>query len=152
MKLSDYFASVVRTVVPILVGAVISFLVRNGIDVSWLNEGEVSAWLTPVAIATYYGIVRAAEKKYPLAGWFLGLAKQPGYSDAPPPAPAPTDDPAYPSGPVFVNDHLEEGVEREITDGDDHHVPGDLLRLHEELEEMGLTPAAFAALFPEEKK
>ena len=92
--MQDYFASLIRTAVPVAVGALISWLAQRGLN---LDGAEISGWLTPLSIAAYYAAIRAAEKKYPSVGWLLGLAKQPGYSNAPPPAPAPADNPAFPA-------------------------------------------------------
>jgi len=92
MNLTDTLASYVRTGVPIIVGSLIAIFVKRFPGVGdWLDQGEVSAWLTPLTIAVYYAAVRSAEKRWPNIGWLLGLAKQPGYADAPaPPAqPAP---------------------------------------------------------------
>ena len=90
MTLTDYFASLIRTAVPLVVGAVIATVVKRapGLE-SLLVEAEVSAWLNPLCAGLYYAGVRKAEQRWPSVGWLLGLAKQPGYSDQPPPAPAP---------------------------------------------------------------
>ena len=91
----DLTPSFVRTLVPILVGIIISWALRHGFN---LDQAEVGSWLTPAVTAAYYVIVRTLEKQVPAVGWLLGLAKQPGYSDQPPPAPAPTAEPLVVAG------------------------------------------------------
>ena len=74
--MTDYFASVIRTIVPIVVGVVTSWLARQGLNI---EEAEITAWLTPTLIGGYYVAVRSLERKFPWLGWLLGLPKQPGY-------------------------------------------------------------------------
>jgi len=71
--------SIIRTWVPVLVGWGLTRLgeiVGGPLDV----DGE-SLTTAAVAgtIAVYYAAVRAAEHKWPQAGWLLGSPKQPTY-------------------------------------------------------------------------
>ncbi len=153
MTLNDYLASRIRTVVPVIVGSVLAVLVKRIPALAEvLKEGEVSAWLVPLSIAVYYNVVRWLEKRYPQAGWLLGLAKQPEYAGAPAVA--------EPSELRYVNDRIapvpppiaETSFSRR-QDGEtaSHEVPAELLRLHEELEQAGVTPEEFAATFGDQR-
>jgi hypothetical protein len=92
-RAGDLLPSYIRTIVPVVVGAALSWAIRHGLPADWLDQGEVTAWLTPLVIGAYYAAVRWLERRIPAAGWLLGLAKQPGYSEhsAPPAQPAPVD-------------------------------------------------------------
>lgn len=71
--------AIVRTVVPIVVGAVISWLITRGFDLS-AYENSINAWLVVVVTSLYYALFKWLESKWPVFGWFLGLAKaQPVY-------------------------------------------------------------------------
>lgn len=86
--MTNVFVSIIRTVIPVIVGSVLTWLAAKGIDV---DPEQVNAWLIPIGISVYYTVVRFLEDKFPALGWLLGLPKQPGYSpaDAPPARPAP---------------------------------------------------------------
>ncbi|MGW9587512.1 hypothetical protein [Microbacterium sp. NPDC055455] len=72
--------SLVRTVVPIAVGAVISFFVAQGIELDPEFEGALFLVLTGALQGVYYGAVRLFEIYVsPKFGWLLGLAKAPEY-------------------------------------------------------------------------
>lgn len=70
--------SIVRTVVPLVVG----WLVSIGL-VGWLNlsQSAVTMAVTSVVSALYYIVVRVIETKFPKWGILLGVAKQPSYSN-----------------------------------------------------------------------
>jgi hypothetical protein len=84
--MSNFFISAIRTVVAVIAGAACSWLIRQGLSI---DEAEVTAWLTPLAISGYYVVIRWLEVHVPQVGWLFGVAKQPGYSPADPPADAP---------------------------------------------------------------
>lgn len=76
--------SIVRTVVPLLAGLVITGLITIG----WAPDdtqqqnllAQISAVLTVIITALYYAVVRFLETHVsPKFGWLLGLAKQPTY-------------------------------------------------------------------------
>lgn len=86
--MSGVVTSVIRTVVPAVVGAVLAWLAAHGFD--WLNlhsyQDQISAWLIVVCQAGYYALARLLETKVsPLFGVLLGAVKQPVYV-APPAA------------------------------------------------------------------
>ena len=85
-------ASIIRTVVPMVVGVIIGQAARIGLD---LNPGAVTGIVTVVVGYLYYQVARLLEQHYPAAGRVLlalGLTgKVPVYPPSPsapvPPAP-----------------------------------------------------------------
>lgn len=81
--MADLGASVVRTVVPALAGAVIAWAAQVGLN---LDEGAVTSIVTVLAVAAYYAVARWIETKVsPKFGRILlslGLVKSaPTYTD-----------------------------------------------------------------------
>lgn len=71
--MNDYAASLIRTVVPMAVG----FLVSLFPD---LDTVAASTFLASLLGAVYYALVRLAEAKLgPRWGWLLGLPRPPSY-------------------------------------------------------------------------
>jgi len=75
--------SIVRTLVPVVVGAVLGWVTTTGIKV----DPEFAPALTLVVTAAFTGVYYIAARLLelyvtPKLGWLLGLAKQPDY-DAP---------------------------------------------------------------------
>ena len=69
--------SLIRTVVPVAVGAILAALAQANLD---LDEGLVTEVVTAVCITVYYAIVRLLEEHVsPAWGWLLGVAKVPQY-------------------------------------------------------------------------
>lgn len=92
--MNNLVTSIIRTVIPVLVGTVITWLQINlGVTVDDATSATLVSTATGITIAAYYVAVRWLETRFPKIGWLLGLAKAPGYSDEmPPPAqPAPDD-------------------------------------------------------------
>lgn len=88
-NLSDRAVSYLRTIVPILWGSAVTWLLANvpalanfPLD---LNNAGVAAFVTSAAIALWYVIWRAVEKKIPnwLTSLVLGSSKQPAYVGTP---------------------------------------------------------------------
>ncbi|MEV0660117.1 hypothetical protein ACIBI3_02410 [Actinomadura luteofluorescens] len=76
------FASIVRTVVPMVVGVIVGQAARIGLD---LDQATVTSIVTVVAGYVYYHAARLLEEHYPAAGRVLlalGLtsATNPTYS------------------------------------------------------------------------
>jgi hypothetical protein len=72
------WASIVRTIVPIVVGTVAGWLTAGRIDPDPELLGNLTAWLTLGFAALYYVFVRLAETYVaPKLGWLLGLAQAP---------------------------------------------------------------------------
>ena len=95
--------SILRTLVPVAVGAVIGWLASAGITVDPQLEAALGATLTAVGTAAYYVVARLLEVHVsPHFGWLLGSTQSPdGYSvGAPPAGQADNDgDPAQPDAP-----------------------------------------------------
>lgn len=76
--------SLLRTLVPIVVGAVIGQAAKYGLN---LDEGAVTVIVTPTVTFVYYAVARVVEQAWPAAGRFLlslGLAGTPtSYSKTP---------------------------------------------------------------------
>lgn len=80
--MSDTIVSLIRTWVPVAVGAVLAFLANRGFDIE-VNQNAVVA----AVIAVYYAAARVLEKRWPVFGWLLGVPKEPAYEGTPgPPA------------------------------------------------------------------
>lgn len=77
MTVSDYLVSLIRTAVPVLVGLLIAALAKAGLK---LDEGTLSPLIDGLAVGGYYAVIRAAETRWPLAGYLLGWKSQPTYS------------------------------------------------------------------------
>lgn len=77
--MNDTITSLIRTYVPIGVGAFIAWLVTLGIEVSAEAQTGLVVALTGLVTAIYYTVARALEKKVPWLGVLLGSAKQPEY-------------------------------------------------------------------------
>ncbi len=75
MGFSNYITSVIRTIVPVIVGSVAGFLLKHGIDI---HGDELATVLIAACISGYYSLVRFIETKKPSFGWLLGVAKSPG--------------------------------------------------------------------------
>ncbi len=75
------WASIVRTVVPALVGLVLGLIARWNLPLDPEFEDALTALLTGVFTAAYYVAVRLLETYVtPKLGWLLGLAREPEYT------------------------------------------------------------------------
>lgn len=77
--------SLVRTLVPILVGPLVTRFFP-GLDI---NDQNTTLVVSAIVSYLYYVLVRVLETKAPSLGYLLGIAKAPAYSpkDAPQPEP-----------------------------------------------------------------
>ncbi len=93
--MSDYLTSIIRTLVPVGVGALLGWLASHGITISETESAGLTAACVALAIAAYYALARAAEtSRYPwlaAIGRFLlgGIARKPVY------VPSDTDQDSY---------------------------------------------------------
>lgn len=79
-------ASIVRTVVPLIVGLIATSAAKLGLDVRL--GGALDEVVITVITTIYYALVRLAETHVaPAWGWLLGYAKAPKYPVAPPAPP-----------------------------------------------------------------
>lgn len=75
--------SVIRTFVPIIVGAVLSWFVTAEIPLDPEFEIALTVAVTALLTALYYVAVRLFETYVsPKFGWLLGMAKAPEYLDS----------------------------------------------------------------------
>lgn len=79
--MSDYGISIVRTAVPIIVGAIVAIGLRFGAQ---FDAAAIAPLVQAVVAAAYYVAVRALERRWPQLGALLGAAKCPAYSAATP--------------------------------------------------------------------
>lgn len=77
--MSNFITSLIRTYVPIGVGAVISYFATLGLEIDADTQLQLVLALTAVIQAAYYFIARKLEKKYPQLGFLLGTGAQPTY-------------------------------------------------------------------------
>lgn len=82
MTPTAYGRSLIRTVVPIAVGSVVGWLATRGVEI---DASTIIPTVDALVAAVYYAVVRAAEQRWPRAGWLLGAPGAPSY--APKPAP-----------------------------------------------------------------
>lgn len=85
LAMGNVFTSVVRTLVPVIVGGVIAFGLWAGLD---LDGESVAIAVTSTVTAVYYTVFRILEgwaekignpRLRRIAGWLLGLARPPQY-------------------------------------------------------------------------
>ena len=69
--------SIVRTVVPVIVGAIASYLVTLGVTLPEDVMAALSVIIMAAATSVYYIIVRWLEQKFPKVGILLGWAAVP---------------------------------------------------------------------------
>lgn len=77
MNLSDYGRSVIRTIVPLFVGSAVGWLATKGIEID--RAAVITAVDTAIG-GLYYIAIRAAERRWPQAGWLLGAPGAPVYN------------------------------------------------------------------------
>jgi hypothetical protein len=80
MQLNDTAISLIRTWVPIAVGAVIAWLATAGLELDIETQTALVIGLTGLIQGAYYALVRIIEKRFPQVGWLLGKAKTPNYT------------------------------------------------------------------------
>jgi hypothetical protein len=73
--------SIIRTLVPLAVGAIVAGLAYIGLPIDKAGQDGLAAFLAQVigwlVSALYYIVVRWLEQNRPKFGWLLGLAKSP---------------------------------------------------------------------------
>ena len=73
--------SLIRTYVPLAVGAFVAWLLTLGVDISDSVQASVVVALTGLLQAIYYTAVRLLESKFPVVGKLLGASSAPKYKD-----------------------------------------------------------------------
>lgn len=83
--MSDKTPAIVRTIVPIIVGNVLTKVIP-GLDPT---DPFVNTLVDTAVSGVYYVGVRYLEEYNPKLGYLLGIAKKPAYSTEPAPSPGP---------------------------------------------------------------
>ena len=80
--MNNFVTSLIRTYVPIAVGAFIAFLATRGVDIDPQAQAGLITFVTAVLQGVYYLVARLLEQKLPkLGGLLLGSSKAPEYTD-----------------------------------------------------------------------
>lgn len=77
--MNDLVTSIIRTVTPSIVGAVLAALASKGVELDAQAAANLTGFLTALFGGVYYVVVRLIEQRNPKAGILLGKAKQPEY-------------------------------------------------------------------------
>ena len=78
--MNSFIISQIRTFVPIIVGALVAWLLTMGIELDADTQAGLVVALTGGLQALYYFVVRLLEKKWPKVGVLLGVASKPVYT------------------------------------------------------------------------
>jgi len=73
---ADLLLSLRRTLVPVIVGFLLSQAARVGFDIP---ADELTGVVEALVTGTYYAVVRIAEQYWPAVGVLLGASRQPRY-------------------------------------------------------------------------
>ena len=76
---SGLWNSFIRTVIPIIVAAIVAGLIKIGIPVDDTFADAIAGFLGAIAGALYYLIIRVVERIKPKLSVLLGSVKQPVY-------------------------------------------------------------------------
>ena len=74
--MTDYSRSLIRTAVPLMVGALVGWLTSRGVKV---DEATILPAVDSLVAALYYAGARALESRWPSLGWLLGAPGAPSY-------------------------------------------------------------------------
>lgn len=77
--MGDLVTSIIRTVVPAIVGAVLAGLSNIGVELDAAAAANLAAFLTALFGGLYYVVIRVIESRWPKAGILLGSTKKPEY-------------------------------------------------------------------------
>lgn len=77
--MNSFVTSLIRTYVPIAVGALVSLLVTRGINLDADTQAGLIVALTGILQAVYYFVARVLERKLPQFSFLLGSSAQPRY-------------------------------------------------------------------------
>lgn len=81
--MNDLVISWIRTGCAVLVGALITWAVRQGLIADASVQGPLTEVLMVVFTSAWYFVVRLLEKVNPAFGFFLGVPKAPVYTPPP---------------------------------------------------------------------
>lgn len=77
--MNDAIIAMIRTVVPIAVGALITWLSLLGVELDPEIAAATITSLTGLVSAAYYAVVKVVSVNVPWVGWFLGYPANPHY-------------------------------------------------------------------------
>lgn len=78
--MNDVLVSLIRTVVPVAVGAALTWLgSAAGIILPSDASTGLTAGVVALVVAAYYALVRLIERRWPGVGLLLGARRQPSY-------------------------------------------------------------------------
>jgi hypothetical protein len=79
--MQNLFTSIVRTLVPYLVGFVVSVFTAQGLEVSQDLQVQLASFMTFAFGGLYYVLVRLMARKFPQLEWLLGVPVKPVYKE-----------------------------------------------------------------------
>ena len=79
-NMQDFVNSLIRTYVPLIVGAVAAWAVTLGLEIDANTQTSLIVVLTAALQGAYYLIIRLIERKFPKVGVLLGKASAPEYT------------------------------------------------------------------------
>lgn len=79
-SVNDALVALVRTVVPVVVGALLAWGAQLGLGFTPGTSALLEVLLTAVFTAAYYAGVRALSARWAWFGWLLGYPVDPTYS------------------------------------------------------------------------
>lgn len=82
--MTNFFTSLVRTYVPIIVGAFAAWLITVDIELDASSQAGLIVGLTGLLQGVYYLAVRLGERKFPWLGVLLGSTQKPVYIEQTP--------------------------------------------------------------------
>lgn len=74
--MNDLITSVIRTITPTIVGALLAWATSKGVKFDPNIEAQLVTILTVLFTSVYYSSVRLLEQKFPKAGVLLGSTKK----------------------------------------------------------------------------
>ena len=80
--MTDFATSLIRTIVPAVVGSLIGWLITLGITLPEHAADSLTAGIVALSIALYYGAARWLEIRWPAFGYLLGTRAEPTYTPA----------------------------------------------------------------------
>ena len=79
--MNNYIVSLIRTYVPIGVGAVLSWLLTKNVQIDSETQTGLVIGITGMLQGLYYALVRILEVKFPFLGFLIGSSKKPKYEE-----------------------------------------------------------------------
>ena len=79
VNMTDFITSLIRTYVPIAVGAFLGFLATLGLEVDAGVQTSLVVAITGLLQGLYYLVARLLETRWPQLGFLLGSTKKPEY-------------------------------------------------------------------------